>query len=135
MSVEPICERRRGGCAKRARGDLTESIVEGERQSRRPTPDAKRPTVLILLGALSPSCPYTIPFPFACACPFTRPTPRFSGDLRKSCADFLESSNAYGLLASGGPEGWRPRALRVRLEHSGGRHNCPGALRTDPQTI
>src|SRR5262245_48213860 len=38
MSVELICERRRGGCAKRARGDLTESIVEGERQSRRPTP-------------------------------------------------------------------------------------------------
>src|SRR5262245_41830077 len=55
MSVEPICERRRGGCAKRARGDLTESIVEGERQSSRPTPAAKRPTVLILLGALKSS--------------------------------------------------------------------------------
>ena len=54
MSVEPICERRRGGSwllrfppggrrakeprAKRARSDLTESIVEGERQSNRPTP-------------------------------------------------------------------------------------------------
>ena len=51
MSPNPICERRRDGCAKRGRGDLTESIVEAERQSSRPTPPQSGRR-FILLGAL-----------------------------------------------------------------------------------